>query len=121
MVQAFARHAVAHVEREHDVEGHLLEAHELDILPDTVVEHLEVSRPESGHRLSVLGHERVDAHRFHPRRERRPLAALGRGWNRGSNHKHQRNGTHSRHGCARLNRRLNSSSQSSAFLAPTTK
>jgi len=78
MVQAFARHAIAHVKDEHDVEGHLLEAHEVDILPDAVVEHLEVSRPESGHRLSVLGHERVDAHRFHPRRERRPLAALGR-------------------------------------------
>jgi hypothetical protein len=51
----------------------------------------------------------------------RVAVALGRRWNRGSNHKRHRNSALSRHRPTRLNRRLNPSSQSSACLVPTTK
>ena len=68
------RDAVAHVERQDDVERDLLEAGVIDLLRHAVVEQLEVSGLEAEHRAAVVRDQHVDAHRFGFRSEGRPLS-----------------------------------------------
>ena len=73
LVQPFAGHAVAHVEREDDVERDFIEADQVDDLRHTVVDDLEVAGTQAADRLAVIGNEHVDADGFDLRRERRAL------------------------------------------------
>ncbi len=56
--------ARAHVEGQHDVQGNLLEAGEIDRLPHAVVQHFEIARHQALDWLAVCGDEHVHADRF---------------------------------------------------------
>ncbi len=61
--------ARTHIEREHDIQRNLLEAGEIDFLPDTVVEDLEIGRSQPLDRTPALGDQHVDSNGFNPARE----------------------------------------------------
>ena len=48
LIQPFAGHAVAHVERQDDVQRNLLEADQIDLLRHAVVEHSKSAGPSRG-------------------------------------------------------------------------
>ncbi len=65
----FAADALAHVERQHDVERNLLEADEVDLLRHAIVQHFEVGRLEADDRFVAIGDEDVHAYGLDLRRE----------------------------------------------------
>src|SRR5688572_16095542 len=66
MVQTLADHALAHVESEDHVDRQLLERGEVDLLHHTVVDDLEIRRPQPADDAAVVGDEDVNAHRLEP-------------------------------------------------------
>ncbi len=73
MFETVARHAVAHVERQDDVERDLLEADDVDGLGDAFVADVEVGRRQPSDGPAILRDEHVDADRLEPARKRRGL------------------------------------------------
>ena len=77
MIQPLARHALAHIEREDDVQRNLLVADEVHLLRDVVVENLEIAARQSENRRALLGNQHVDTNSFDFRGERWHLRLRG--------------------------------------------
>jgi hypothetical protein len=76
--EPFAGHTLTHVEGKDDVEGDFVEADEVHLLSNPVVEDLEVTGLQPPHDLTFVRHECVHAHGLELRRERGRLC-VGRG------------------------------------------
>ena len=79
MIEPFAGHAIAHVERQDQVDRNLLEADEIHWLPYAVIEHLEVSGRQPLERHAAFADQDIDGAPPRPCSRRRAVANAQRG------------------------------------------